>query len=203
MESVVDDASDAAQVDYLRLRIREEGGTAVLLGRSVGQQVRLSSPQWEWGEMGWRTTIERALPVPGAVPSCDREAELASQAVTATELDGLLLPGGLATWMIRGHRGLRMLIEQMHEGGKPIGALGRGPKLLFGTAALRGKTVTCAPQMRDDLLFAVDPVSYVDEPVVRDGNLVTCRGSEDLPAFMRDIVATCGNQEAGGSLPGR
>ena len=40
---VVDDASDAAQVHYLQLRVEEEGGIALLLGRRAGQEIRLGS----------------------------------------------------------------------------------------------------------------------------------------------------------------
>ncbi|MBN1583382.1 MAG: DJ-1/PfpI family protein, partial [Anaerolineae bacterium] len=116
---VVDDASDATQVQHLKLRIEEENGQAILLGRQAGQAVKLSSPAWEWGELGWQTSVERSLPDPGVISSCDGEAESNRRAITAGELDGILLPGGLATWMIRGHPGLRILLETMNVKGKP------------------------------------------------------------------------------------
>jgi protease I len=190
---VVDDASDHAQVRYLQLRVQEEGGKAWLLGRRAGQEIRFSSPAWEWGELGWRGRIDAALPNPGVIASCDTEAELDSLAVSATQLDGLLLPGGLATWMIRAHPGLRQLIQDMHAAHKPIGAVERGPKLLFMTGVLDGRTITCAPQMRDDVLNAVAPVEYRDAPAVRDGNLLTAQGTEDLPLFMQTLLAAYGN----------
>ena len=190
---VVDDASDATQVTYLQLRVREEGGTPLLLGRRAGQEIKLGSPAYEWGDLGWRMQVERALPDPGVVGSCDTEAELNSQAVAAGELDGLLLPGGLGTWMIRGHPGLRKLIQDVNAAGKPIGAVERGPKLLFLTGVLDGRAITCAPQMRDDVLQAVAPVEYRDEPAVHSGNLLTCRGTEDLPLFMRALVTEYGH----------
>ncbi|GAB4528778.1 MAG: hypothetical protein Kow0063_05230 [Anaerolineae bacterium] len=189
---VIDDASDAVQVHYLRLRVQEEGGRSLLLGRRAGQEVRLSSPAWEWGELGLRARVERALPAPGVIGSCDTEAELDSQAVKAEDLDGLLLPGGLATWMIRGHPGLRELIHAMNVAGKPIGAVERGPKLLFFTGALDGRAVTCAPQMRDDIIQSVVPVEYRDDPVVCDGNLLTCQGTDNLPEFMKTLLAQYG-----------
>jgi putative intracellular protease/amidase len=191
---VIDDASDATQVDYLRLRVQEEGGTALLLGRRVGQEIKLSSPAWEWGDLGWRTRVERALPNTGAISSCDTEAELNSQAITAEQLAGLLLPGGLATWMIRGHAGLKQLIQAMNAAGKPIGAIERGPKLLFMTGVLDGRTITCAPQMRDDIIQAVIPVEYRDAPVVQAGNLLTGRGTEDLPQFMDALLNAYGRR---------
>jgi protease I len=189
---VVDNASDATQVRYLRLRVQEEGGTALLLGRRAGDAVQLSSPAWEWAEMGWRAQVERALPNPGAIDSCDTEAELNSRAIAANQIDGLLLPGGLATWMIRGHPGLKSLIQDVNALGKPIGAVGRGLKLLLSAGVLGGRIVTCAPQMRDDVIHAVAPIEYRDVPVVHDGNLITCRGSEELPQFVRALIAEFG-----------
>jgi protease I len=191
---VVDDASDGTQVQYLRLRVEEEGGVALLLGRRAGQRVRLGSPAWEWGEMGWHATVDRALPDPGAIGSCDTEAELNNRAIGAGQLDGLLLPGGLATWMIRGHPGLKQLIRELDDAGKPIGAVGRGAKLLLLTGTLDGRAMTCAPQMRDDVIHAVAPIEYQDAPAVQDGNLLTCQGTEDLPAFVRRLIAEWGKR---------
>jgi protease I len=192
---VVDDASDATQVEYLRLRVEEEGGTALLLGRRAGQEIRFGSPAYEWGEMGWRTTVARALPDPGVIGSCDTEAELDGQAIAADQIDGLLLPGGLATWMIRGHPGLRTLVQDVNVAGKPIAAVGRGPKLLLMTDVLDGRAITCAPQMRDDVIHTVAPIEYRDLPVVHDGNLITCQGTEDLPRFMRTLIHTYGERQ--------
>ena len=189
---VIDDASDSVQVLYLQLRIQEEGGQALLLGRRAGQEVRLGSSDWPWGELGLRATVERALPSAGAITSCDTEAEDASRAIAPDQLDGLLLPGGLGTWMIRGHPGLQQLIRDLHRAGKPIGAVERGPKLLHSAGVLAGRSVTCAPEMRDDLIHATSPAAYTNAAVVQDGNLLTARGTEDLPAFMRAWLARCG-----------
>lgn len=195
---LVDGASDATQVSFLRLRIQEDGGTAWLLGRRAGQEVALGSPAWEWGDMGWRIHTDRALPDPGVVTSCDSEAERGSQAVSADQIDGLLLPGGLGTWMIRGHPGLIDLIQEMDGLGKPIAAAGRGPKLLLSAGVLGGRTITCGPQMRDDVIHAVADIAYEDAPVVRDGNLLTCQGTEDLPVLMRILVDAYGRSRRGG-----
>ena len=189
---LVDHATDGTQAQYMRLRMEEDGGTALLLGRRAGLEVRFGSPAWEWGEMGWHGTVDRALPDPGVIDSCDGEAELNSRAVSVDELDGLLLPGGLGTWMIRGHPGLRALICEMDAAGKPLCAVGRGPKLLLMTGVLEGRTITCAPQMRDDVTHAVTPITCQDEPLVHDGNLLTCQGTEDLPQFMCTLIAEFG-----------
>ncbi len=190
---VVDDASDAVQVNYLHLRIREEGGIPILIGRRAGQEVRLSSPDWEWGDMGLRMRVERALPEPCVIDSCDAEAELNSHAISAGQLDGLLLPGGLATWMIRGHHGLRQVIGEMNAAGKPVCAIERGAKVLMSAGILNGRKMTCSPNMRDDVLQATIRVAYVDAPIVLDGNLLTGRGTEELPEFVDQMITSYGN----------
>ncbi|MCJ7549923.1 MAG: DJ-1/PfpI family protein, partial [Anaerolineae bacterium] len=186
---VVDTASDSVHVTYLRLRILEEGGMPVILGRHAGQSVPLSSPEWEWGEMGFDIGVERMLPDAGVIASCDTDAEANNLAIAAEELDGLLLPGGMGTWMIRGHPGLRELLVAMNAAHKPIAAIGRGPKLLLTTGVLDGRAITCAPQMRDDVIQAIAPIEYRDEACVLDDNLLTARGTEDLPAFMRTLLS--------------
>lgn len=115
---------------------------AFLLGRGVGKEVRLGSPNSEWGDLGWRVVVERALPQPGVIASCDHDADLNSKAISLRELDGVILPGGLATWMIRGHPGLRQLLQEMNAAGKPIGAVGRGPKMLVMSGVLDGRTIS-------------------------------------------------------------
>ena len=138
--------------------------------------------------------IERALPDPGVIESDDTAAELNSAAVTVDDLDGLLLPGGLATWMIRGHPGLRKLIQELDAKGKPIGAIERGPKILLMTGVLGGRTITCAPEMRDDVLHSIEGVVYQDQPVVKDGNLLTAQGTEELPQFMHSLISSFGDR---------
>jgi protease I len=181
---VVDDATSDMQVFYPQYRLEEDGGTALLLGRKEGSTVRLSNPSWEWADYGGHTArVDRALEDAGAVDSHDFPYEETLRAVRSSELDGLIVPGGLGTWMVRGHPGLKKLIQEMNAAKKPITAIERGPKILLSAGILAGRTVTCSPEMRDDLLAA--EIDYRDEPVIRDGNLLYCQGTEDLPEWGR------------------
>jgi len=182
---VVDDATNDMQVFYPQYRIQEEGGTALLLGRQEGITVRLGHPTWEWADFGGHTaTVDRALEDTGAVDSHDFPYEDKLRAVRASQLDGLIVPGGLGTWMVRGHPGLKKLIQEMDAAKKPIAAIERGPKILLSAGILPGRTLTCSAEMRDDLIAA--GIDYRDEPLVRDGNLLTCQGTEDLPSWGRN-----------------
>lgn len=192
---VVDGASDSVQTNYLRYRIEEEGGRAVLVGRKAGETLSLGAAPWEWGEFGVSVTTDAALPNPSVVASCDDEAEASSQAVSAEVLDGLLLPGGLGTWMIRGHPGLHQLIREMMARDKFIGAVGRGAKALLSAGVLEKYTVTCAPEMRDDLGYA--GINVEDTPVVADRSLLTARGTEQLPSFVAAMQGIVGAKQPG------
>jgi len=191
---VADAAANGTQIFYALYRIEEEGGAALLLGRKAGACVRLGSPTWEWGERGPTVTVDLALEDLGAVDSHDFPYEEALRAVRASQLDGLIVPGGLATWMIRGHPGLRKLIREMDSAGKPIAAIGRGPKVLLSAGILASQTVTCGAEMRDDLVAA--GLCYRDEPVVRDGHLLFCRGTKDLPGWGRAWIKMFENPSA-------
>jgi protease I len=103
--------------------------------------------------------------------------------VEAAQFDGLIIPGGLGTWLIRGHRGLQKLVREMDVAHKPIAAIERGPKVLLSAGILTGRTVTCSGEMRDDLIAA--GLSYCDEPIVRDEYLLFCQGTEALPEWGR------------------
>ncbi|HEY63294.1 MAG TPA: DJ-1/PfpI/YhbO family deglycase/protease [Caldilineae bacterium] len=163
---IAERATDATQLFYARYRIEEEGGTVLLLGREANAEVQLGSPTWEWAEHGPTTKIDRSL-----------------DDVEAAQFDGLIIPGGLGTWLIRGHRGLQKLVREMDVAHKPIAAIERGPKVLLSAGILTGRTVTCSGEMRDDLIAA--GLSYCDEPIVRDEYLLFCQGTEALPEWGR------------------
>ncbi len=78
------------------------------------------------------------------------------------------------------------LTSAMAEQGKPIAAICHGPWVLCSTQALKGRKVTCFFAIKDDVINAGG--KYVDAEVMRDGNLITSRKPDDLPAFMQAII---------------
>src|SRR5262249_21150770 len=99
----------------------------------------------------------------------------------------LIIPGGQSPERLRLREEAVDIARTFMDEGHPVAAIGHGPQLLISAGSLVGRQATSAPGIRDDLR-AADAV-YVDEATVRDGNLLTGRGSDDLPDFCRQMVS--------------
>ena len=118
------------------------------------------------------------------------EANLDIEEINPDNYDGLLLPGGLAPEKLRQIPKVLEVVREIFEAGKPVSSICHGQQILISSKVLKGKTATCYPGIRDDLINA--GANYVNEQVVVDGNLVTSRRPEDLPYFMREFVKLLG-----------
>jgi protease I len=99
------------------------------------------------------------------------------------DYDGLLLPGGFINPdLLRQSAQARNFVRDFAGSGKPIVTLCHGPWVLASAGVLDGRTLTSWPGIRDDLVNA--GATWLDQEVVRDGNLVTSRGPQDMAAFV-------------------
>jgi protease I len=113
--------------------------------------------------------------------------DLTLNSANSNDFDALLLPGGV---MNPDH--LRMnpqaveFVKSFTDNGKPIAAICHGPWTLVEANAVQGKTITSWPSLKTDLKNA--GANWVDKEVVRDGQLVTSRKPDDIPAFNREMI---------------
>ena len=98
----------------------------------------------------------------------------------------MVIPGGFAPDFIRRSEAMIRFASEMAERGKVVAAICHGPWVLCSTQALKGKKATCFFAIKDDVSNA--GARYMDAEVVRDGNLITSRKPDDLPAFMQAII---------------
>ena len=97
--------------------------------------------------------------------------------------DGLLLPGGfISPDLLRQSAEAREFVRAFAASDRPIVTLCHGPWVLASAGLLRGRTLTSWPGIRDDVVNA--GATWRDEPVLRDGNLTTSRGPQDMAAFV-------------------
>ena len=103
------------------------------------------------------------------------------------DYDALLLPGGVGNPdRLRMEPDAIALVRAFAEAGKPVAAICHGPWLLVEADVVRGKRVTSWPSIRTDLRNAGGDV--VDEAAVTDGNIITSRKPDDVPAFTEALA---------------
>jgi protease I len=113
--------------------------------------------------------------------------DLTVDQVRAEDYDALILPGGVRNPdQLRTNRAAIDLIRAFADAGKPVAAICHGPWLLVEADLLRGKTATSWPSIRTDLRNA--GANVVDQPAVTDGNIVTSRNPDDVPAFTEAVI---------------
>ncbi len=144
---------------------------------AAGHEVTLASPALE--------------PIQGMLHDKKGETvtpDLLIEAVDPADYAMLVLPGGVANPdTLRMNTAAIAIIRDFMGRGAPVAAVCHGPWLLAEADGLRGRRVTSWPSIRTDLRNAGAEV--VDEEVVIDGNLITSRKPDDLPAFNAALLA--------------
>lgn len=107
--------------------------------------------------------------------------------VSVGDYDALLIPGGFINPdLLRQSAEARDFVRQFDAAGKPIATLCHGPWLLASAGLTAGRRMTSWPGVRDDMVNA--GATWVDEPVVRDGNWLTSRGPQDMVPFVEALL---------------
>lgn len=107
--------------------------------------------------------------------------------VNATDYDGLLIPGGyISPDLLRQSALVRAFMRAMSALGKPVALLSQAPSVLTSSGLAPSRRLTASPGMRDDLVNA--GAIWLNEPVVRDGTLLTSRGPQDIDACIRELI---------------
>lgn len=114
-------------------------------------------------------------------------SEVAAGQARAEDYDCMLVPGGFAPDFMRRSTAVIKFANEMVNAGKIIAAICHGGWLLCSTQAYKGKTATCFKAIKDDIINA--GADYVDAECMVDGNLITSRKPDDLPAFCTAILS--------------
>lgn len=159
---IVDEMFEDSELRQPYDRLREAGHDVVLVGLEAGKRIT--------GKRGKETiTIERAVPD-----------------VSADEFDALVIPGGYSPDKLRTSLPMVSFTRAFFDRDKLVAAVCHAPWMLIEADVTEGRTMTSWPSIRTDLLNA--GARWVDREVVEDGNLVTSRKPDDLPAFSETIL---------------
>jgi protease I len=168
--------------------MRLKGKKVVLLAENNYEDMELWVPYFRLREEGAEVTIvgtgsSQAYTSKHGYPvQVDKEAK----EIDMSHYDGVVIPGGYAPDMMRRFPEMVKIVKEAHQKGKVIAAICHAGWMLASAGILKGKRVTGYFAIKDDLINA--GANYVDQEVVKDGNLITSRQPADLPAFCREII---------------
>jgi protease I len=107
--------------------------------------------------------------------------------VSPDDYDALMIPGGVGNPdQLRGDENVVAFVREFHDAGKPLAVICHGPWVLVESGVVRGRRVTSWPTLETDIRNAGG--EWVDAEVVVDGNIVTSRKPDDIPAFDREML---------------
>ncbi len=113
-------------------------------------------------------------------------AQVAAGDLKSEDLLGVVIPGGWAPDRLRQHPAVLKLVKDLFDRKRLVASICHGGWVLSSAGVAKGRTLTAYQAIRDDLVHA--GAVFVDQEVVRDGNLITSRKPDDLPAFCREIL---------------
>lgn len=169
---------------------------AFLVATEGVEQVELTEPWKAVQEAGGTpelvsTEVGKIQAFNHLTPADMFEADKAADSVTASDYDGLVLPGGVANPdFLRQNASAVQFTRSFFDSGRPVAAICHAPWTLIDADVVRGRMITSWPSVRTDLVNA--GANWVDEEVVvcsRGPNtLVSSRKPDDLPAFCDKLV---------------
>jgi len=115
---------------------------------------------------------------------CTPDAIIAE--IDVRDFAALIIPGGFAPDKLRRYPRVLEIVRQFHDAKKPIAFICHAGWVPISAKILRGRKVTGVAAIKDDLENA--GATYLDQPVVVDGNLISSRTPADLPDFCRAII---------------
>lgn len=103
--------------------------------------------------------------------------------VKVNDFDALLIPGGYSPDKLRVDKDVVQFVKEFMDSGKTVCAICHAPQLLINAQVLKGRRLAGWKSLVQDIKNA--GAEFVDQEVVEDGNLISSRGPDDIPAFIR------------------
>ncbi len=175
----IGDASEVLDTMYPFFRVQEEGFEAVV----AGPDARVYPLVMHEIPPGWDLTRESA--------SYHLEANIAFRDIVPEDYVGMFITGGRAPEYIRYDPDLVKATKHFMEAGKPVCSVCHGAEILAYARVIDGKRMATVPKCQFDI--EVVGATFVNEPCVVDGNLVSGRTWQDnahfIPEFIRQLTA--------------
>ena len=177
----------------------------MILATNGFEQSELMKPKANLEKAGIKTTIVSLQS--GSIKGWDQDdwGESVDVDKTVDEVsncegyDALMIPGGqINPDLLRANERAVAIVREFNAAGKPIAAICHAPWLLIEAGAIEGKTATSYNSIRTDIKNA--GANVVDKEVAIDGNIITSRNPDDIPAFSKALVEAVGETVKEGEL---
>jgi deglycase len=165
-----------------------EGKRIAILAENLYQEMELWVPYYRFREEGAEVKVVGAGGAKSYTSKHGYPVNVDAQAdqVKAVEFDAVVVPGGYAPDLMRRHPAMVSLVREAAQQGKVVAAICHAGWMLVSAGILKGRRATSFFSIKDDLIAA--GANWQDAEVVVDGNLITSRKPDDLPAFCRAII---------------
>ncbi len=185
-------ASSAASLQSMQVAILVTDGF---------EQVELTGPRDALQAHGVQTTLISARP--GKVQGFHHhdkadvfDVDQTFADANSDDYDAVLLPGGVINGdQLRVITEAQRFVREMDDAGKPVFVICHGGWILVSTGLVDGRTMTSWPTLRDDIINAGG--DWIDKDVVVDGNWVSSRKPDDIPAFSQTMIDLLQQQQSG------
>src|SRR5699024_8837692 len=159
-----------------------------VLATDMVEEIELTNPVEAYKEAGHTVDIisDEANKTITGKNGNEIKADKGIEDVKANDYDALLVPGGFSPDILRVNPKNSAFAKEFFKADKPVFSICHGPQFLIDTDELKGKELTSFVSVRKDLENAGANVK--DAEVIVDGNFVTSRTPDDLPAFNREAL---------------
>jgi protease I len=169
-----------------------KGKKVAILAADMFERVELEEPRKALEDAGAETEIVSIHD--GEIQGFDHfdpattvKVDKTVEEVSPDDYDALLIPGGVGNPdQLRGDENAVAFVRDFDAAGKPLAVICHGPWMLVESGVARGKTLTSWPTLETDIRNAGG--EWVDKEVCVDGNLVTSRKPDDIPAFNEKML---------------
>lgn len=158
---LAEDQYEDLELWYPVLRMREAGMAVVIVGPEAGQTY----------------TSKHGYPV---------TSDQAADAIDPAHIHALIVPGGYAPDRMRQYPEMVALVRRVYERGGIVASICHGGWMPASAGIVAGKRMTSYSSIRDDMVHA--GAKWVNEAAVQDGQLISSRDPDDLPAFCSMIL---------------
>jgi protease I len=181
-----------------RLKVKDIGGRVAMskiavIIEDLFEDVEYTEPAESFRSAGHELVhvgLEKGKTVKGKKKDAEARIDLSVGQASVDDFDALLIPGGYSPDQLRIDEKAVAFVRDFVNSGKPVFSICHAPQLLITADVIRGRTITGYTSIVQDIKNA--GARFIDQEVVEDGNLISSRNPNDLPAFCKAALSKLG-----------